>query len=142
MSASNFSIPSAPTGGSNLEEHSARVTYGRGEGRQRLANGPTRISLRLPSHETRIRTPAGRLGPVAGYFSSRSRTALRLQAVSPAIDAGMWPMTFDIAVGVRGSEPELRDEKNAILEQHRPAIERILDDFHVPRFGSAITPSK
>jgi len=71
-------------------------------------------------------------GPFAGYFASRSDTPLRLQAVSPLIDHGIWPMAFDIAVGVRSSEPELRDEINRILERRRPAIEHILEEFHIP----------
>jgi len=76
-------------------------------------------------------------GPAAGYFASRSRVPLRLERVTPQLDAQVWPMTFDIAIGVRKGEPELRDEIDSILEQHRAAIERILDDYHVPRVDAA-----
>lgn len=76
-------------------------------------------------------------GPAAGYFSSRARVPLRLEKVTPQLDARVWPMTFDIAIGVRSGEPGLRDEINTILGQHRAAVERILDAYHVPRINPA-----
>ncbi len=76
-------------------------------------------------------------GPAAGYFASQSRVPLRLERVTPQLDGRVWPMTFDIAIGVRGGEPELRDEIDTILRQHRAAVARILDDYHVPRVDSA-----
>lgn len=72
-------------------------------------------------------------GPLAGYFASRSLTPLRIEPVTPAVDARVWPMTYDIAVGVSRSEPQLRSQVDAILSKEKPAIEKLLDRYHVPR---------
>jgi mxaJ protein len=71
-------------------------------------------------------------GPLAGYFASRSKVALRVQPVTPAIDAGMLPMTYEIAMGVRRDEPQLQQQIDALLERERPRIEAILRHYHVP----------
>jgi len=70
-------------------------------------------------------------GPLAGYFAHRSRVPLRLDAVTPANDS-RWPMSFDISMGVRRADRQLLDRINAILESERPAIEAILERYHVP----------
>jgi mxaJ protein len=72
-------------------------------------------------------------GPLAGYFASRSRPPLRIQRVTPEVDGGVWPMTYDIAMGVSRTEPQLRAQVDAILQKERHAVERILDEYHVPR---------
>lgn len=71
-------------------------------------------------------------GPVAGYFASRSRTPLRLEAVTPTVDAGLWPMAYDIAIGVRQEEPQLKKRIDDILQTQQPAIDRLLDKYHIP----------
>lgn len=70
-------------------------------------------------------------GPLAGYFAHRSHVPLRLDAVTPADDP-RWPMSFDISMGVRHGDRELLDRINAILEHEQPAIEAILQRYHVP----------
>ncbi len=70
-------------------------------------------------------------GPLAGYFASRSRVPLRLDAVTPAADP-RWPMSFDISMAVRRDDRELLERINAALERERPAIEAILERYHVP----------
>ena len=72
-------------------------------------------------------------GPLAGYFANRSHTRLRIQPVTPALDAGVWPMTYDIAMGISRAEPQLRARVDEILSKERPAVEKILDEYHVPR---------
>ena len=71
-------------------------------------------------------------GPLAGYFASRSPVPLRLEPVTPALDGGVWPMTYDIAMGVRRNEPQLRRQIEHILASHKPQIDAILHDFGVP----------
>jgi mxaJ protein len=73
-------------------------------------------------------------GPVAGYFSARSKIPLRLEPVTPIADSA-WPMAFDIAMGVQSRNGVLRDQVNAVLDRERPAIQRILRDYHVPVSG-------
>src|SRR6185312_1753906 len=72
-------------------------------------------------------------GPLAGYFASRSPTPLRVEPVTPAVDAGVWPMTYDISVGVSRAEPQLRARVDEILSTEKTAIGKLLDEYHVPR---------
>jgi mxaJ protein len=70
-------------------------------------------------------------GPTAGYFAKHSRVPLAI-APTPGSDATL-PMTFDISMGVAKGNAALRREIDAALVRERPAIERILDEFGVPR---------
>jgi mxaJ protein len=72
-------------------------------------------------------------GPLAGYFAGKSKTRLRLEAVTPVLDDAGWPMTFDISMGVRRSATELHNKINRDLLLRKQAIDRMLDDYHVPR---------
>jgi mxaJ protein len=53
--------------------------------------------------------------------------------VAPALDAPDLPMTFAIAMAVPRADTGLRDEIEAALASRRADIERILDDYGVPR---------
>jgi hypothetical protein len=44
---------------------------------------------------------------------------------------------FDIALGVRRGEEAFRAELDAILQRRRPDIQRILDEYGVPRAETA-----
>jgi mxaJ protein len=72
-------------------------------------------------------------GPLAGYFVSRSPARLRVQAVTPALDEGVLPMTYSISMGVSRADPQLRAQVNEILRAQAGAIGKILDAYHVPR---------
>ncbi len=73
-------------------------------------------------------------GPLAGYYARhRTRVPLELVPVSPEIDQPFLPFTFDISLGVRRGDQAFRDELDQILERKRPEIERLLDDYGVPR---------
>jgi len=80
-------------------------------------------------------------GPLAGYFASRSKVPLRLEPITPAIDAGVWPMTYDIAVGVRRNEPQLRAQIEQILASRKPQVDAILREFHVPELPITASPA-
>jgi mxaJ protein len=75
-------------------------------------------------------------GPLAGYFASRSPVPLRLEPVSPVIDAAQWPMTYDISVGVRRDKPALRAQIETLLQQEKGAIDALLRDYHIPTVGA------
>jgi mxaJ protein len=62
---------------------------------------------------------------------------LRVEPVTPEVDAAVLPMTFDISMGVRRDEPELQGRINGLLEADRSAIEVILHEFHVPLVSGA-----
>jgi mxaJ protein len=74
-------------------------------------------------------------GPLAGYFARRQRVPLAIVPVAPQVDVPFLPFVFDISVAVRRGDEARRDEIDAILARRRNQIERILDDYGVPRVG-------
>jgi ABC-type amino acid transport substrate-binding protein len=75
-------------------------------------------------------------GPLAGYFAKHSSVPLEIVPVSPQIDQPFLPFVFDIAMGVRRGDQDLRDRLERILEKRRSDIDRILADYGVPRVDS------
>ena len=71
-------------------------------------------------------------GPLAGYFARREPRALEVAPVEPALDHGVLPMTFAIAMGVRKGEVALRDRIQQAIDRHQAEIEAILRGFGVP----------
>jgi len=72
-------------------------------------------------------------GPVAGYFASREPVPLRVTLVTPQNDGPRLPMVFDIDMGVRRDDPQLRDEINGALARLQPRIDAVLASYNVPR---------
>ena len=72
-------------------------------------------------------------GPLAGYFAARSKVPLRVEPVSPAIDSAQYPMTFQIAMGVRRDNTALRDQLNTLLAQDTSKINALLTSYRVPQ---------
>jgi len=72
-------------------------------------------------------------GPQAGYFARQEKVALDIAPVSPQIDLPFLPFVFDISMGVRRGDNALRDQLDQEIEKLRPDIERILDQYGVPR---------
>ena len=72
-------------------------------------------------------------GPIAGYFATREKMPLTLTPV--LLDPNMLsqPMTFDIGVGVRREDTALASEPNTALNKRRADVDRILEDYGVPR---------
>jgi len=70
-------------------------------------------------------------GPLAGYFANRADVSLRVDPVTPAADP-RWPMSYDIAMGVRKGDAALLERINTSLERKRRAIRAVLCDYHVP----------
>ncbi|MER9679873.1 substrate-binding domain-containing protein [Mesorhizobium sp. M0184] len=79
-------------------------------------------------------------GPLAGYFASRQKVALRITPVSPRVDGPQLPMIFDISMGVRRGDDTLRSEVNAALTRHRAEIDAILATYQVPRLDPVGAP--
>lgn len=71
-------------------------------------------------------------GPLAGYYAKRCQGVFTVSAISPADNSPVLPVTFDICMGVRRSEPELRDELNTVLLKKHAEIEAILNEYGVP----------
>jgi mxaJ protein len=74
-------------------------------------------------------------GPLAGYFARRQRVPLTVVPVSPQFDLPFLPFVYDISMGVRRGDEDLRQQLDSFLERRRPDIERILDEYGVPRAG-------
>lgn len=71
-------------------------------------------------------------GPLAGYFASQSAIPLRVEPVSPAMDTAQYPMTFQIAMGVRRDNVALLDQLDSFIARDRPKIAAILNRYHIP----------
>jgi mxaJ protein len=76
-------------------------------------------------------------GPLAGYFAPQQTTPLPFRPVTPQIDRNGMPLAFDIGVGVSRARPALRDEIDGVLARRRGDIERLLDEYGVPRVERA-----
>ena len=72
-------------------------------------------------------------GPLAGYFAKQSHVPLAIVPVSPQIDQPFLPFVFDISMGVRRDDQELKDQVEQVLEKRRDEVDRILRDYAVPR---------
>jgi mxaJ protein len=73
-------------------------------------------------------------GPLGGYFATRHTAPLVVAPLTAAVDpATGLPMTFAIAMGVRRDDVALRDAVQGALDRRRVEIERILDEYGVPR---------
>jgi mxaJ protein len=72
-------------------------------------------------------------GPLAGYFAKKYGSELELAPVAEDSQAPWLPMTFNISMGVKRSNKELRDRLNEILEHRRPDIAGILERYGIPR---------
>ena len=97
-------------------------------------NPPARVLDALARGEVDV---AVAWGPLAGYFARREPVRLRVSPVAPAVDASGVPLTFAIAVGVRKGDERLRIALDRILERRQREIQRILDDYGVPRVAIA-----
>jgi mxaJ protein len=74
-------------------------------------------------------------GPVAGYFAKQRTPALAVVPIEHNATPSALPMQFDISIGVKKGNTVLRDKLNSILQQHRAEIDRLLDDYGVPRIA-------
>lgn len=75
-------------------------------------------------------------GPLAGYFAKRSKVPLKLAAVASQKEGDL-RFAFDVSLGVRKKNEELKDELDKILFEHREEIDRILADYNIPRLERA-----
>jgi len=76
-------------------------------------------------------------GPIASYFARSQPVPLTVVPVTPSWDTPALPFVFDIALGVRRGEEAFRTALDAILQRRRPEINRILDEYGVPRVETA-----
>jgi mxaJ protein len=72
-------------------------------------------------------------GPQAGYFARRLGKPVSLTPVEPDAGDAALPMAFDISMGVRREDKDLRREIDEALVRNRKAIDAILAEYGVPR---------
>src|SRR5215510_12333949 len=69
-------------------------------------------------------------GPAAGYFARQQRVPLELVPVPSG--KGDLPFAFDISMGVREGDEELKTRLEKVLDEKQTEIRRILEDYGVP----------
>lgn len=72
-------------------------------------------------------------GPLAGWYARNAAVPLRLVAVRPHIEPPFLPFVFDIALGVRREDVALHQELEEALQRRAADVERLLDEYGVPR---------
>jgi len=77
-------------------------------------------------------------GPLAGYFAAKEPVSLDIRPVEPDPQAKL-PYVFGISVAVRYGEDEFKQRLNQILVDNRDEIDRILNQYHVPRVPEPAT---
>jgi mxaJ protein len=102
-------------------------------------NPPARILTALAEGEIDL---AIVWGPLAGYFVPRQEVAMEMVPVHPQVDVPFLPMVYDIAMGVRRDDALLKAQVEQVLVRRRLDVERILDDYGVPRVGPRRIPSE
>lgn len=74
-------------------------------------------------------------GPMAGYFA-KGPNAPPLELV-PLPNSGPIPMVFDISMGVRKGDRELKARLEEALDRRKTGIRKILEDYGVPLLPGA-----
>jgi mxaJ protein len=72
-------------------------------------------------------------GPLGGYFAKHEKVPLEVTPLEVQFDRPALPMAFDISFGVRKRDKELRDALNAVLLRRQKEIDKILEEYGVPR---------
>lgn len=99
------------------------------QGDYALANPPARVVDAVAAGEIDVGIA---WGPTAGYFAQHEMLPLDVAPLRLTSPDDL-PMTFEISVGVRRGDVALRDTIDAILARRRSDVERILDQYGVPR---------
>lgn len=72
-------------------------------------------------------------GPVAGYFAPRQRVPLKVTPLATRFDGPQLPMVFDVSVGTRKQDRQLRAEVEAALARRDAEVRALLARYGVPR---------
>jgi mxaJ protein len=99
-------------------------------GDYRQENPPARIIRAVVEREVEV---AIVWGPLAGFFAQKEASLLKIMPISPEENSSDLPFVFDIAMGVRKSDRELRDRLDEVITRKHDEIEKILDDYAIPR---------
>lgn len=92
-------------------------------------NAPARIIDAVASGEIDV---AVAWGPMAGYFAKRQAIPLYVSPVAVEPGESPIPLSYDIGMGVRKRDFELKRAVDEALERSRDRITKILREFNVP----------
>jgi mxaJ protein len=76
------------------------------------------------------------LGTTCGILCAASSIPLQLVPVSPTMDQPSLPFVFDISMGVRPGNIELKKKLEDALIRHRAEINDVLRNYGVPLVGA------
>ena len=71
-------------------------------------------------------------GPIAGYFARAHGNALRLKNITADPKNPDLTFTYPIAMGVRGTDRDLRDRLQTAIDHHESEIAAILRNYGIP----------
>jgi quinoprotein dehydrogenase-associated probable ABC transporter substrate-binding protein len=71
-------------------------------------------------------------GPLAGYFAKLSAVPLEVTPVARTVERPPLPMTFEISMGVREGDMQLKSALDRVLTHRREDIRRLLARYGVP----------
>jgi mxaJ protein len=80
-------------------------------------------------------------GPLAGFAAQKSSVPLTIIPVVPPRDLQKVPFAYDIAMGVRRGDRELRARLDSVIVRRRPAIDSVLASYGVPRVSKEAVAS-
>lgn len=79
-------------------------------------------------------------GPIAGYFAKKKGAPLEIVPIDDPSNPSL-PFAFDISMGVRKADKELKEQLEGALARRHDDIEHILEDFGVPLLPAAAEPA-
>ena len=79
-------------------------------------------------------------GPIAGYFVKKKHAPLEVVPIDDPSDPGA-RFAFDISMGVRKGDKELKEQLEAALARRHDDIVHVLEDFGVPLLPAAAEPA-
>lgn len=71
-------------------------------------------------------------GPIAGYFARKQTVPLTLVPVPANAASPSLPFTYNISLGVRRKDTELKARLDEVLTRQSSAIRKILEEYGVP----------
>jgi mxaJ protein len=98
-------------------------------GDYRDPNPPARLIDAVATGEIDV---AAAWGPLGGYFAKRSNVPLSVNPIADGERFAPQRFQFDIAMGVRKGDHQLRDQLNAFVAQNRADITTLLKSYDVP----------
>ncbi len=79
-------------------------------------------------------------GPLAGYFARHSQVTLNLAPIDGDPANPKLPLSFDIAIGVRPDEQELKQRLDTELKKRETEIRNLLRSYGIPQVDPSTRP--